>query len=64
MNKVCFRKYEFLEGKCLEWHGFYDDNQVGYGMVVHLREVLSDDSVSLICGKSRVISLKVFSIPR
>ena len=70
LNKVlidrCFKPPMF--GKVMDYsiHHFSDASEVGYGQASYLRVVntLGEIHCSLIIGKSRVVPIKFFSIPR
>ncbi|ERL94384.1 hypothetical protein D910_11663 [Dendroctonus ponderosae] len=60
------RKIRVSRHVLVELHGFADANETGYGACIHLRSVNGDGhcSVSLLCSKTRVASMKTTTIPR
>lgn len=54
------------ENGVTQLHGFCDASEVAYAAVVYIRQISSDNdiSVSLVCAKSKVSPLKRVSLPR
>ncbi|XP_070517428.1 uncharacterized protein [Cardiocondyla obscurior] len=67
MRRVSFdRRILIDEYQDIQFHGFCDASNVGYGACIYIRSVGKNGNImsNLVCSKSRVAPLKTISIPR